>query len=150
DWSSDVCSSDLRVIDVLTDGSFVQELDNGARIQVRIAIDRTARSATIDFTGTSPQLPNNFNAPSAVCRAAVLYVFRTLVEDDIPMNEGCLKPLDIIIPEGCMLNPVPPAAVVAGNVETSQAITDCLYGATRTLAGAQGTTNNLTFGNERY
>ena len=104
----------------------------------------------IDFTGTSPQLPNNFNAPSAVCRAAVLYVFRTLVEDEIPMNEGCLKPLEIIIPEGSMLNPVAPAAVVAGNVETSQAITDCLYGATRTLAGAQGTMNNLTFGNARY
>lgn len=139
-----------RVLDRLNDGHFIYPMDDGSQIEARVTIDRETRRATIDFTGTSPQLPNNFNAPSAVCRAAVLYVFRTLVEDDIPMNEGCLKPLDIIIPEGCMLNPVPPAAVVAGNVETSQAITDCLYGATRTLAGAQGTMNNLTFGNERY
>ena len=139
-----------RVLDRLNDGHFIYPMDDGSQIEARVTIDRETRRATIDFTGTSPQLPNNFNAPSAVCRAAVLYVFRTLVEDDIPMNEGCLKPLDIIIPEGCMLNPVPPVAVVAGNVETSQAITDCLYGATRTLAGAQGTMNNLTFGNERY
>ncbi len=104
----------------------------------------------IDFTGTSPEQPNNFNAPQAVCRAAVLYVFRTLVDDDIPMNEGCLKPLRIVIPEGSMLSPRYPAAVVAGNVETSQCITDCLYGALGALAAAQGTMNNLTFGNERY
>jgi 5-oxoprolinase (ATP-hydrolysing) len=104
----------------------------------------------IDFTGTSPQRPNNFNAPGAVCRAAVLYVFRTLVDEDIPMNEGCLKPLTIINPEGCMLNPRYPAAVVAGNVETSQVITDALYGALGVQAAAQGTMNNFTFGNERY
>ncbi|HLS69324.1 MAG TPA: hydantoinase B/oxoprolinase family protein, partial [Kiloniellales bacterium] len=139
-----------RVLDRLNDGHFVYPMDDGSQIEARVTIDRSSRGATIDFTGTSPQLPNNFNAPSAVCRAAVLYVFRTLVEDEIPMNEGCLKPLEIIIPEGSMLNPVPPAAVVAGNVETSQAITDCLYGATRTLAAAQGTMNNLTFGNDRY
>jgi len=139
-----------RVLDRLADGRFVYPLDDGSQIAVAVTIDRASRSAKIDFTGTSAQLDNNFNAPSAVCRAAVLYVFRTLVEDEIPMNEGCLKPLDIVIPEGSMLNPVAPAAVVAGNVETSQAITDCLYGATRALAGAQGTMNNLTFGNARY
>ncbi|MGQ9365394.1 hydantoinase B/oxoprolinase family protein [Azospirillum sp. ST 5-10] len=139
-----------RVIDVLKDGTFEQELDNGAVIRVAIAIDRETRSATIDFAGTSPQLDSNFNAPSAVCRAAVLYVFRTLVDDDIPMNEGCLKPLDIRIPEGSMLAPRYPAAVVAGNVETSQCVTDALYGALGVLAAAQGTMNNLTFGNARY
>src|SRR4051812_16760011 len=117
---------------------------------VRIAIDRANRSATVDFTGTSDQLDNNFNAPSAVCRAAVLYVFRTLVDDDIPMNDGCLKPIHIVIPEGSMLAPSYPAAVVAGNVETSQCITDALYGALGVLASAQGTMNNFTFGNERY
>ncbi|WP_051341009.1 hydantoinase B/oxoprolinase family protein [Azospirillum halopraeferens] len=139
-----------RVIDVLKDGHFVQEMDNGAVIRVTIAIDRRNRSASIDFTGTSPQQDSNFNAPSAVCRAAVLYVFRTLVDDDIPMNEGCLKPLTIRIPEGSMLAPRHPAAVVAGNVETSQCITDALYGALGVMAAAQGTMNNLTFGNERY
>ncbi|MDF2095748.1 hydantoinase B/oxoprolinase family protein [Aquibaculum arenosum] len=139
-----------RVLDRLAPGSFVYPMDDGSQIAVSVSIDRAARSARIDFTGTSAQLPNNFNAPSAVCRAAVLYVFRTLVEDEIPMNEGCLKPLDIVIPEGSMLNPVAPAAVVAGNVETSQAITDCLYGATKALSGAQGTMNNLTFGSDRY
>jgi 5-oxoprolinase (ATP-hydrolysing) len=115
-------------------------------IQVKISIDRASRSATVDFTGTSAQQPNNFNAPSAVCRAAVLYVFRTLVGDEIPMNEGCMKPVHLIIPEGSMLNPRYPAAVVAGNVETSQCITDCLYGALGVLAAAQGTMNNFTFG----
>jgi 5-oxoprolinase (ATP-hydrolysing) len=139
-----------RVLDRLNDGHFVYPLDDGSRIEVAISIDKDARTAKIDFTGTSAQQPNNFNAPAAVCRAAVLYVFRTLVEDEIPMNEGVLKPLDIVIPEGCMLNPVYPAAVVAGNVETSQAITDCLYGATGVMAGAQGTMNNLTFGNDTY
>ncbi|WP_366556352.1 hydantoinase B/oxoprolinase family protein [Aquibaculum sediminis] len=139
-----------RVLDRLAPGQFVYPMDDGSQIAVSVSIDRAARTARIDFTGTSAQLPNNFNAPSAVCRAAVLYVFRTLVEDEIPMNEGCLKPLDIVIPEGSMLNPVAPAAVVAGNVETSQAITDCLYGATKALAGAQGTMNNLTFGSDRY
>lgn len=139
-----------RVLDVLSDGQFVQKLDNGAEIHVKITIDKKQRSAVVDFTGTSPQLDNNFNAPSAVCRAAVLYVFRTLVDDEIPMNEGCLKPVTIIIPEGCMLRPRYPAPVVAGNVETSQCVTDALYGALQVLAAAQGTMNNFTYGNDRY
>ncbi len=139
-----------RVIGVLRDGEFRYEMDNGGVIAVRIAIDRGARSARIDFTGTSPQLPNNFNAPAAVCIAAVLYVFRTLVDEDIPLNAGCLKPLEVIIPAGSMLRPRFPAAVVAGNVETSQCITDALYGALGVMAAAQGTMNNFTFGNERY
>ncbi len=139
-----------RVLDVLTDGRFEYEMDSGARIVVAIAIDRARREATIDFTGTSVQQPTNFNAPSAVCKAAVLYVFRTLVDDDIPMNAGCLKPLTIVIPEGSMLAPRYPAAVVAGNVETSQAITDTLYGALGVLAASQGTMNNFTFGNDTY
>jgi len=139
-----------RVIGVLRDGDFTYEMDCGGVIRVRIAIDRAARRATIDFTGTSAQLPNNYNAPSAVCMAAVLYVFRTLVDDDIPLNAGCLKPLDVIIPEGSMLRPRYPAAVVAGNVETSQCITDALYGALGIMASAQGTMNNFTFGNDRY
>ncbi|MEQ8998675.1 MAG: hydantoinase B/oxoprolinase family protein [Coleofasciculus sp. B1-GNL1-01] len=139
-----------RVIDVLKDGNFTYKLDTGGQIQVAIGIDRENRRATIDFTGTSAQLSNNFNAPAAVCKAAVLYVFRTLVDDDIPLNAGCLKPLDIIIPEGCLLNPRYPAAVVAGNVETSQVITDALYGALGVMAASQGTMNNFTFGNENY
>jgi len=110
-----------------------------------VSVDRDRRAATIDFTGTSAQLPNNFNAPSAVCVAAVLYVFRTLVDDVIPLNAGCLKPLDIIIPGGSMLNPDYPAAVVAGNVETSSCITNALYGALGVMASAQGTMNNFTF-----
>jgi 5-oxoprolinase (ATP-hydrolysing) len=139
-----------RVIDVLKDGSFAYEMDDGSVIKVAISIDRENRSARVDFTGTSPQQPTNFNAPAAVCRAAVLYVFRTLVDDDIPMNEGCLKPIEIVIPEGCMLRPSYPAAVVAGNVETSQCITDTLYGALGVMAAAQGTMNNVTFGNARH
>jgi 5-oxoprolinase (ATP-hydrolysing) len=139
-----------RVIGVLKDGEFDYPLDNGARIRVRIEIGKDNRSARIDFSGTSPQLPNNFNAPAAVCMAAVLYVFRTLVDDDIPLNAGCLKPLEVIIPDGSMLRPRYPAAVVAGNVETSQCITDALYGALGVLAASQGTMNNFTFGNERY
>ncbi|HUH84910.1 MAG TPA: hydantoinase B/oxoprolinase family protein [Stellaceae bacterium] len=139
-----------RVLGVLKDGGFAYEMDDGAVIKVRIAIDRAARRATIDFTGTSAQLASNFNAPSAVCKAAVLYVFRTLVDDDIPMNGGCLKPLEIIIPAGSMLSPCYPAAVVAGNVETSQCITDALYGALGVMAAAQGTMNNFTFGNARH
>ncbi len=139
-----------RVIDALGDGAFVQELDNGAKIAVRVSIDRAKRTATIDFSGTSPQLGDNFNAPSSVARAAVLYVFRTLVGQDIPMNDGCLKPLRILIPAGSMLSPSYPAAVVAGNVETSQCVTDALYGALGVMAAAQGTMNNLTFGNDRY
>jgi len=139
-----------RVIDVLQDGSFSCELDTGGKIVVTITINRKNRSAKIDFTGTSAQLDNNFNAPAAVCKAAVLYVFRTLVDDDIPLNAGCLKPLEIIIPEKCMLNPEYPAAVVAGNVETSQNITDCIYGALGAIAASQGTMNNFTFGNKKY
>ena len=139
-----------RVLGALSDGAFDLEMDNGAHIRVAIAVDREKREATIDFTGTSEQQPSNFNAPSAVCKAAVLYVFRTLVDDEIPMNAGCLKPLTIIIPKGSMLAPRYPAAVVAGNVETSQAITDCLYGALGVLAASQGTMNNFTFGNDRY
>ena len=139
-----------KVINVLQDGEFVVELDNRATIRIKITIEREQRTATIDFTGTSSQLNNNFNAPSAVTQAAVLYVFRTLVKDNIPLNAGCLKPLSIIIPEGCMLNPIYPAAVVAGNVETSQQITNCLYGALGIMAASQGTMNNFTFGNEKY
>jgi N-methylhydantoinase B len=139
-----------KAIDVLRDGLFIYEMDNKAQIQVKVNIDRENRSATIDFTGTSKQLNSNFNAPKAVTQAAVLYVFRTLVDDNIPLNAGCLKPLEIIIPEGCMLNPTYPAAVVAGNVETSQTIVDALYGALGVMAASQGTMNNFTFGNERY
>jgi len=139
-----------RVLGVLKDGSFSLPMDCGGNISVKIAIGRDRRTARIDFTGTSPQLANNFNAPAAVCMAAVLYVFRTLVDDDIPLNAGCLKPLEVLIPEGSMLRPRYPAAVVAGNVETSQCITDALYGALGVLAASQGTMNNFTFGNERY
>jgi len=139
-----------RVLDVLKDGHFAYEMDSGAKVVVAISIDKVRREATIDFTGTSAQQPTNFNAPSAVCKAAVLYVFRTLVDDEIPMNAGCLKPLHIIIPEGSMLSPRYPAAVVAGNVETSQTITDALYGALGVLAASQGTMNNFTFGNADY
>lgn len=139
-----------RVIAVLKDGSYSYELDNGARIEVAIRVDPAGRSAEIDFTGTSAQLPNNFNAPSAVCMAAVLYVFRTLVDDEIPLNAGCLKPLKVIIPPGSMLNPHYPASVVSGNVETSTCITNALYGALGVMAASQGTMNNFTFGNARY
>ncbi|MDG2617087.1 hydantoinase B/oxoprolinase family protein [Thermoleptolyngbya sichuanensis XZ-Cy5] len=129
---------------------FTYSLDDGAHIQVAIALNPQERSACIDFTGTSPQQANNFNAPLAICKAVVLYVFRTLVDAEIPLNAGCLKPLEIIVPEGCLLNPKYPAAVVAGNVETSQAIANSLYGALGVLAASQGTMNNLTFGNEKY
>jgi 5-oxoprolinase (ATP-hydrolysing) len=139
-----------RVITRLKDGAFTLALDNGAQIQVAIRVDAASRSATIDFTGTSPQQTNNFNAPTAVCMAAVLYVFRTLVDDDIPLNAGCLKPLHVIIPPGSMLNPNPPASVVAGNVETSTCITNALFGALGVMAGSQPTMNNFTFGNARY
>jgi len=139
-----------RVLDALKDGAFTYPMDDGAEIVVSISIDKEARTAKIDFTGTSEQRTNNFNAPTAVGRAAVLYVFRTLVENDIPLNAGCLKPLEINIPEGSMLNPQHPAAVVAGNVETSQAVVDALYGALGVMAAAQGTMNNLTFGNETH
>jgi 5-oxoprolinase (ATP-hydrolysing) len=139
-----------RVITRLKDGEFTLPLDNGAQIQVAIRVDATRRSATIDFTGTSLQQTNNFNAPTAVCMAAVLYVFRTLVDDDIPLNAGCLKPLHVIIPPGSMLNPNPPASVVAGNVETSTCITNALFGALGVMAGSQPTMNNFTFGNARH
>jgi 5-oxoprolinase (ATP-hydrolysing) len=139
-----------RVIGRLSDGSYHLALDNGAHIAVAVTVDRAARSARIDFTGTSAQLVNNFNAPSAVCMAAVLYVFRTLVDDDIPLNAGCLKPIDVVIPAGSMLNPRYPASVVSGNVETSTCITNALYGALGVMAAAQGTMNNFTFGNARY
>ena len=139
-----------RVITRLKDGQFTLPLDNGAQIKVAIRVNAAQRTAEIDFTGTSPQLTNNFNAPTAVCMAAVLYVFRTLVDDDIPLNAGCLKPLKVIIPAGSMLNPNPPASVVAGNVETSTCITNCLYGALGVMAGGQPTMNNFTFGNATH
>ncbi|MGI9134589.1 MAG: hydantoinase B/oxoprolinase family protein, partial [Rhodoferax sp.] len=139
-----------RVITRLRDGSFTLPLDNGAQIQVAIRVNVVQRSAQIDFTGTSAQQANNFNAPTAVCMAAVLYVFRSLVDDDIPLNAGCLKPLEVIIPEGSMLSPQPPASVVAGNVETSSCITNALYGALGVMAASQCTMNNFTFGNARY
>ncbi|HEY3814363.1 MAG TPA: hydantoinase B/oxoprolinase family protein [Caulobacteraceae bacterium] len=138
-----------RVIDVLKDGAFAYELDNGAVIRVKISVDRETRSATVDFTGTSEQLPSNFNAPLAVTRAATLYVFRTLVDDAIPLNDGCLKPIELIVPEGSMLNPRYPAAVVAGNVETSQVVVDTLYGALGVLAASYGTMSNFTFGDAK-
>jgi 5-oxoprolinase (ATP-hydrolysing) len=139
-----------RVLDQLPDGEFTYEMDQGCRIVVKISVDRENREATVDFTGTSTQRSDNFNAPEPVTRAAVLYVFRVLVEADIPMNAGCLRPIRIIIPEETMLSPCYPAAVVAGNVEVSQAVTNCLFGAVGAQAAAQGTMNNLTFGNENY
>ena len=139
-----------RVIDVMADGEFAYPLDEGGTIRVKISFDKEKREATVDFTGTSAQRPTNFNAPSAVCRSAVLYVFRTLVDDNIPLNEGCLKPINIVIPKGCMLAPEYPAAVVAGNTETSQAVTDALFGALGVLAASQGTMNNVIFGNDTH
>ncbi|MBF6296062.1 hydantoinase B/oxoprolinase family protein [Nocardia amamiensis] len=138
-----------RVVDALDDGEYTYRTDLGATIRVRITVDRDNRCATIDFTGTSAQLSGNFNAPYAVANAAVLYVFRTLVAADIPLNDGCLRPLRIIVPPGSMLAPEPPAAVVAGNVETSQAITGALYAALGVQAEGSGTMNNVTFGNDR-
>ena len=134
----------------LEDGSFTYPMDNGAQITVSIRIDDASRSAVFDFTGTSKQQPNNFNAPRSITRAAALYVLRTLIDDPIPMNDGCLRPVELIVPEGSMLNPMPGAAVVAGNVETSQVVTDCLFAATGRLAPSQGTMNNFTFGNEAH
>jgi 5-oxoprolinase (ATP-hydrolysing) len=139
-----------RVIDRLHDSSFTSEMDQGTVIKVRIAVDKKKREATVDFTGTSAQQPTNFNAPEPVTRAAVLYVFRVMVDDDIPMNAGCLRPIRIIIPQASLLSPEFPAAVVAGNVETSQEVTNCLFGALDAMAAAQGTMNNLNFGNTRY
>jgi 5-oxoprolinase (ATP-hydrolysing) len=139
-----------RVIDRLHDSEFSYEMDQGTVIKVKISVDKEKREATVDFTGTSPQQPSNFNAPEPVTRAAVLYVFRVMVDDDIPMNAGCLRPINIVIPNKSMLSPEYPAAVVAGNVEVSQAVTNCLFGALGALAGAQGTMNNLNFGNDTY
>ncbi len=139
-----------RVITALHDGEFSYELDNGATVRVAVRVDREGRTAEIDFTGTSPQLADNFNAPSSVAMAAVLYVFRTLVDDDIPLNSGCLHPLKVIIPDGTMLSPGYPAAVAAGNVETSQVVTGALYAALGVMAEGSGTMNNVTFGNDRY
>lgn len=139
-----------RLVGRLEDGEFDYEMDNGAHVRVRITVDKTERSATFDFTGTSAQLPDNFNAPYSIVRAASLYVVRTLIDDVIPMNDGCLRPIRLVVPEGSMLNPNYPAAVVAGNVETSQVVTDALFAATGRLAPSQGTMNNFTFGNARY
>ena len=139
-----------RVLDVLHDCDFTYPLDSGDQIQVAIAVDKQRREATIDFTGTSAQNAYNYNAPLAICRAVVLYVFRTLVGADIPMNEGCLKPLELVVPEGSMINPKAPAAVISGNTEVSQAIADTLYGALGVVAGSQGTMNNFVYGNETY
>ena len=139
-----------RLLLRLEDGQFRYAMDNGAEVAVAVRIDRRRRSARIDFTGSSPQLPGNFNAPRSITRAAALYVIRTLIDDPIPMNDGCLRPVELIVPEGSMLNPLPPAAVVAGNVETSQVVTDALFAAMGALAPSQGTMNNFTFGNERY
>ena len=139
-----------RVIEALHDSEFSVETDQGATIRAKITVDRDKREATVDFTGTSPEQKTNFNAPEPVTRAAVLYCFRVMVEGDIPMNAGCLRPINIVIPDGSMLSPRYPAAVVAGNVETSQHVTDCLFGALGAMAAAQGSMNNLTFGNDRY
>jgi 5-oxoprolinase (ATP-hydrolysing) len=139
-----------RVIDRIHDASFEYEMDQGTWIKVKIRVDKEKREATVDFTGTSPQQNTNFNAPEPVTRAAVLYVFRVMVDDEIPMNGGCLRPINIIIPKQSMLSPTYPAAVVAGNVETSQAVTNCLFGALGALAAAQGSMNNLNFGNAKY
>ena len=139
-----------RVIEKLHDSEFTYPMDQGCAIRVRISVDREKREAIVDFTGTSPQRADNFNAPEPVTRAAVLYVFRVMVDDDIPMNAGCLRPIRVILPENSMLSPRYPAAVVAGNVEVSQAVTNCLFGALGAMAAAQGTMNNLTFGNARY
>jgi 5-oxoprolinase (ATP-hydrolysing) len=139
-----------RVIDRLKPGGFVQRMDSGADIQVRIDVDTQTRKGVVDFTGTSAQRNDNFNAPSAIVNAVVLYVFRTLIKEEIPLNDGCLEALEIVVPRGSMLAPEPPAAVVAGNVETSQALASALYGALGVVAAGQGTMNNLTFGNDRY
>jgi 5-oxoprolinase (ATP-hydrolysing) len=139
-----------RVIGSLSDGANTYPLDDGSQIAVRITVDRDRGEAVLDFTGTSAQHPRNYNAPRAIATAVVLYVFRTLVGRDIPLNEGCLKPLRLILPEGSMINPVSPAAVIAGNTEVSQAIADCLFGALGVIAGSQGTMNNFVWGNAQF
>ena len=138
------------MLDRLDEGAFDYEMDNRAHVRVRISVDKKARSAIFDFTGTSSQLPDNCNAPFSIVRAASLYVVRTLIDDAIPMNDGCLRPISLVVPDGSMLNPKYPAAVVAGNVETSQVVTDALFAATNCLAPSQGTMNNFTFGNDRH
>ncbi len=139
-----------RLLTKLHDSEFTYPMDQGCAIKVKITIDRQKREATVDFTGTSEQRPDNFNAPAPVTRAAVLYVFRVMVDDAIPMNAGCLRPIRIVVPEGSMLAPRYPAAVVAGNVEVSQAVTNTLFGALKAMSCSQGTMNNLTFGNDQY
>jgi 5-oxoprolinase (ATP-hydrolysing) len=139
-----------RVIDRLSDCQFDYPLDQGSVIRVSIKVDRAKRRARVDFTGTDKQRPDNFNAPLPITRCAVLYVFRVMVEDEIPMNAGCLRPIDVIVPKGSMLAPEWPAAVVAGNVEVSQAVTNCLFGALGAMAASQGTMNNLNFGNDQH
>jgi 5-oxoprolinase (ATP-hydrolysing) len=139
-----------RVIEKLSDSEFEYPTDQGSVIKVKITVDKKNRSAKVDFTGTSEAKPNNFNAPAPVTRAAVLYTFRVMVEQNIPMNAGCLEPIEIVIPEGSMLAPKYPRAVVAGNVETSQHVTNALFGALGALSSAQGSMNNLTFGNDKY
>ncbi len=139
-----------RLLGVMDDGEFTYKMDDGHQISVKIKVDQTSRKAVVDFTGTSAQHPGNFNAPTAVVRAAVLYVFRCLVDDNIPLNEGCLKPMEIIIPDHSMINPHYPAAVIAGNVETSQYLVDTLFGAVKAVAAAQGTMNNFIWGNNQY
>ncbi|HJO97216.1 MAG TPA: hydantoinase B/oxoprolinase family protein, partial [Rhodospirillales bacterium] len=139
-----------RVLDSLSDGEFIYPMDNGCQVQVKISVDKVAREALIDFTGTSPQYSGNYNAPTAVCLAAVLYVFRCLVDDAIPLNEGCLKPLKVIVPPKSIISPEYPAAVIAGNTEVSQGVTDALFGALGVLASSQGTVNNFVYGNDVY
>jgi 5-oxoprolinase (ATP-hydrolysing) len=139
-----------RVLDRLADGEAESVSDQGAVIKVKISVDKEKREATVDFTGTSPQQASNFNAPEPVTRAAILYVFRVMVDDDIPMNAGCLRPIRIIVPEGSMLSPKYPAAVVAGNVEVSQIVTNTLFAALRAMSSSQGTMNNFTFGDDTY
>jgi 5-oxoprolinase (ATP-hydrolysing) len=147
---SNADASVRQVIERLSDGSCVYTLDSGAQIHVKISVSKQSREATIDFTGTSIQDTGNYNAPLSICHAVVLYVFRTLVGSNIPLNEGCLKPLNIIAPEGSMINPNYPAAVISGNTEVSQAIADCLFGALEVVAGSQGTMNNFVWGNESF
>ncbi len=139
-----------RLIDRLHDGDFSYEMDSGAAVRVAVRVDREARSATVDFTGTSAQQGDNFNAPFSICRAATLYVLRCLVEEPIPLNDGCLRPIALAVPDRSLVNPEYPGAVVAGNVETSQVITDCLFAALGALAPSQGTMNNFTFGNDEH
>jgi 5-oxoprolinase (ATP-hydrolysing) len=139
-----------RVIAQLQDGSFTYPMDQGSQIKVAVRVNPAVGTAEVDFTGTSAQQPGNYNAPLAVCRAVVLYVFRTLVGKDIPLNEGCLRPITLIVPEGTMLNPAWPAAVIAGNTEVSQAACNALYGALGAIAGSQGTMNNFVWGNDAF